>query len=110
MDLFRPPLQYPVHPYAEMLARTAERYPENEAVITRDANLTYRELNAPVNRFTNALLELVIGQGQKLCLFMMNRAGYLISWFAAARIGAVVSSMNPSYKERERGIEKQGEA
>ena len=101
MDLFRPPLQYPVHPYAEMLARTAERYPDNEALISRDANLTYRELNALVNMFANALLELGIGQGQKVCLFMMNRAEYLISWFAAARIGAVVSPMNPSYKERE---------
>ncbi len=32
-ELFRPSLHYPMHPYAEMLTRTAERYPENEAVL-----------------------------------------------------------------------------
>ncbi|HEV2582929.1 MAG TPA: AMP-binding protein, partial [Ktedonobacteraceae bacterium] len=101
MELFRPPLHYPVHPYAELLAHTAEKYPENEAMLTRDVTLTYRELNALVNMFANALLTQGIQKGQKVCLFMMNRAEYMISWVAAARIGAVVSQMNPSYKERE---------
>ena len=32
-ELFRPSLQYPSHSYAEILSKTAERYPENEAVI-----------------------------------------------------------------------------
>lgn len=100
-ELFRPSLQYPSHPYDEMLTRTAERFPENEAVIFKDVNLTYRELDALVNAFANGLLDLGVGKGQKVCLFMTNRAEYLISWFAAARIGATVSPMNPSYKERE---------
>ena len=32
-ELFRPSLQYALHSYAEILSKTAERYPENEAVI-----------------------------------------------------------------------------
>ncbi|HZS75684.1 MAG TPA: class I adenylate-forming enzyme family protein [Ktedonobacteraceae bacterium] len=100
-DLFRPALQYPVHPYAEMLRFTAERYPEQEAVLFQDVNLTYRELNALVNAFASALLELGIGKGERVCLFMTNRPEYLISWFAITRIGAVACPMNPSYKERE---------
>ena len=100
-ELFRPSLHYPIHPYDEMLTRTAERFPENEAVIFKDVNLSYRELDALVNAFVNALLGLGIRQGQKVCLFMANRAEYLISWFAIIRIGAVACPMNPSYKERE---------
>ncbi len=100
-ELFRPSLHYPMHPYAEMLTRTAERYPENEAVLLKETNLSYRELDALVNAFANALLGLGIHKGQKVCLFMANRAEYLISWFAIMRIGAVVSPINPSYKERE---------
>jgi long-chain acyl-CoA synthetase len=100
-ELFRPSLQYPSYPYAEMLARTAERYPEHVAVVCNDVNLTYRELDALVNSFANALLDLGIGKGQTVCLFMANRAEYVISWFAIASIGAVASPMNPSYKERE---------
>ncbi len=101
MELFRPPLQYPSYPYSEMLAQTAERYPEHEAIIGKDVNLTYRELNALVNMCANALLDLGIRKGQQVCLFLSNRAEYVVSWFAVTRIGGVVSPMNPSYKERE---------
>jgi long-chain acyl-CoA synthetase len=100
-ELFRPSLQYPSHPYAEMLARTAECYPEHVAIVFKDVNLTYRELDALVNSFANALLDLGIRKGQTVCLLMTNRPEYVISWFAITRIGAVASPMNPSYKERE---------
>ena len=100
-ELFRPPLQYPSFPYAQMLTHTAERYPEYTALVFNDVNLTYRELEMLVNAFANALLALGIRKGQAVCLFMTNRPEYMISWFAIARIGAVVSPMNPSYKERE---------
>src|SRR5438876_42297 len=100
-ELFRPSLNYPVHPYDEMLTRTAERYPEHIAVVTKEVNLTYRELEALVNAFANALRELGVSKGQKVCLFMTNRAEYVISWFAVTRVGAIVSPINPSYKDRE---------
>ena len=101
LELFRPSLQYPTHPYGEMLTRTAQRYPEEEALIFKDVNITYRELEALVNAFARALLDLGIRKGQAVCLFMPNRPEYVISWFAATRIGAPVSPINPSYKERE---------
>ncbi len=101
MELFRPSLNYPIHPYDKMLVRTAERFPENIAVVFQDVSLTYRELDALTNSFANALLDQGVRKGQKVGLFMTNRPEYLISWFAIVRIGAVVSPLNPSYKERE---------
>ncbi len=101
MQLFRPSLNYPTYPYAEMLARTAERFPENVAVLFKEVSLTYRELNALASSFANALSALGVRKGQKVGLFMTNRPEYLISCFAIARIGAVMSPLNPSYKERE---------
>ena len=100
-ELFRPSLVYPSHPYSELLTRTAQRFPEHEAVIFRDVNLSYRELEALVNAFANALLDVGIRKDDKVCLFLRNRAEYMVSWFAITRIGATVSPMNPSYKERE---------
>ena len=118
-ELFRPSLQYPSHSYAEILSSTAERYPENEAVTfsspiptikgtetrqienEKDVNLTYRELDALVNTFANALLDLGIRKGDRVCLLMTNRPEFIVSWFALARIGAIISPINPSYKERE---------
>src|SRR6266446_7076958 len=100
-ELFRPSLTYPVHPYDKMLTRTAERYPEHVAIVSKEVNLTYRELEALVNAFANGLQEFGVSRGQKVCLFMTNRAEYVISWFAVTRAGATVSPINPSYKDRE---------
>src|SRR5579863_9597303 len=100
-ELFRPSLQYPTYPYAEMLTQTAARYPEHVALVFNDVNLTYRELEALVNACARGLLALSISRGQTVCLLMTNRPEYVISWFAITRIGAVASPMNPSYKERE---------
>jgi long-chain acyl-CoA synthetase len=84
-----------------MLARTAERHPEQVALVFEQTRLTYRELNALVNSLANALLDLGIRQGQTVCLFLTNNPEFVISWFAITRIGAVASPLNPSYKERE---------
>jgi acyl-CoA synthetase (AMP-forming)/AMP-acid ligase II len=100
-ELFRPSFHYPSYLYDEMLTRTAERFPEHVAVVFNEVNLTYRELEALTNSFANALFELGIRKGQKVGVFTTNRAEYVISWFALARIGAIVSPLNPSYKERE---------
>ena len=74
-ELFRPSLPYPSHPYAEILSRTAERFSENEAVIFRDLNLTYRELDALVNAFSNALLDLGVRKGDRVCLLVTRPHG-----------------------------------
>ena len=100
-ELFRPSLHYPSHPYGDILAHTAGRFPENTAVVSHDVDLSYRELDALVNSFANALLDLGIGKGQVVCLLMVNRPEFLISWIAIARVGAIASPINPSYKERE---------
>ncbi|HXX79315.1 MAG TPA: long-chain fatty acid--CoA ligase, partial [Ktedonobacteraceae bacterium] len=118
-ELFRPSLQYPSHPYADILSKAAEKFPEKEAIIfsspvwstndaghkqieyEKDVNLSYRELDVLVNAFANALLDLEIRKGDRVCLLMINRPEFIVSWFALARIGAIISPMNPSYKERE---------
>jgi long-chain acyl-CoA synthetase len=100
-ELFRPSLSYPTHPYDEMLSQTAQRFPEQIALLFNQINISYRELDAMVNSFANALRDLGIRKGQIVTLFMTNRPEYIISWFAVIRIGAVASPLNPSYKERE---------
>src|SRR5438552_2692667 len=100
-ELFRPSLPYPSHPYAEMLALTAQRFPENSALIFQDVDLTYREIDALVNSFANALLDIGIHKGQVVGLFLTNCPELLVAWFAIMRIGAIVTPLNPSYKERE---------
>jgi long-chain acyl-CoA synthetase len=100
-EFFRPPLDYPRIPYGQMLKDAASRWPENVAVVFRDVSLTYRELDALTNRFARALGRLGVKRGERVCLFMANCPEYIIAFYAVARLGAVVSPMNPSYRERE---------
>ncbi|QBD78884.1 4-coumarate--CoA ligase family protein [Ktedonosporobacter rubrisoli] len=100
-ELFRPPIAFPEIPYDHLLRRSAERYPEHVAIIYHDLSLTYREIEAMVNSIANGLRELGLGKGDIICLFTVNRPEYTITLNAAASIGAVISPMNPAYKERE---------
>jgi len=100
-EFFRPPLDYPRIPYDQMLSHGAARHPENVAVVFRDVSLTYRELEALTNRFAHALLALGVAKGDRVCVLAPNCPEYLIAFYAIARVGAVASPMNPSYRERE---------
>jgi long-chain acyl-CoA synthetase len=100
-EFLRPPLDYPRGPYGELLTLGMARNPEAVAVVARDVNLTYRELDALVNRCARGLRALGVAKGDRVCLFTPNCPEYIITFYAAARIGAVVTPMNPSYRERE---------
>jgi len=100
-EFFRPPLDYPRIPYDQVLSHGAERYPENVAVVFREVSLTYRELEALTNRFARALAALGVAKGDRVCILSPNCPEYIIAFYAIARVGAVASPMNPSYRERE---------
>jgi acyl-CoA synthetase (AMP-forming)/AMP-acid ligase II len=104
-ELFRPTIAFPVMPYDHLLRMSAERNPDRPAIIYHDLTLTYREVVSMVNSIAHGLLELGIKKGDHICLFTLNRPEYTITLNAAATIGAVVSPMNPSYKEREIGYQ-----
>ena len=100
-ELFRPQVDYPDIPYDHLLRTAATRNPDRPAIIYHNLMLTYREVVAMVNSIANGLHDLGIRKGDIICLFTLNRPEYTITLNAAATIGAIVSPMNPSYKERE---------
>src|SRR3954449_6363888 len=100
-ELFRPPVDFPDVPYDHLLRMAAARNPDGTAIIFHDLILTYREVVSMVNCIANGLYRLGIQKGDHICLFTLNRPEYTITLNAAATIGAVSSSMNPTYKERE---------
>src|SRR5688500_16454590 len=100
-ELVRPSLDYPRMPYDRGLTHAAARWPESTAIVFKDISLTYRELEALANRFAHALRELGIGKGAHVCLLTPNCPEFVVAFYALARVGAVASPMNPSYKERE---------
>ena len=100
-ELFRPPVEFPDVPYDHLLRTAAERTPDRTAIIYHDLALTYREVVSMVNCIANGLYNLGMRKGDRICLLTTNRPEYTITFIAAASIGAVVSPMNPAYKDRE---------
>jgi len=55
---------------------------------------SYAQLDESVNRTANMLLALGIGSGDKINLHLGNCVEFLLLWFAAAKIGAVIMPTN----------------
>jgi len=82
----------------EVLDRSAELYPDDEALIVRHQGrrYTYGQLRAEVERAAAGLMTLGIEKGDRVGIWATNCAEWVITQFATAKIGAVLVNINPS--------------
>ena len=73
----------------------------NPAIYFQGTQLSYSDLEALVNRFAEALQDLGIRKGDRVALYLPNIPQFIIAYYGALRIGAVVVAISPLYKERE---------
>jgi len=87
----------------DLFDQTAAAYPDQPALISRHQKirLTYRELQAQVNRCARALLHLGVNKGQRVGIWAPTRAEWCITQFATSKIGAILVNINPSYRLHE---------
>ena len=78
----------------DFLRRAAQLYPAKTAIIDGQHRFTYGEFQARVNRFAHALRRCGIGQGDRVCILSPNSHFFLESFYATARIGAVLVPLN----------------
>lgn len=83
---------------ADLIDFAMERYPENEAVVFGDQRLTYRELGSKIDALAMGLLNLGIGKGDKVGIWLSNRPEWLIFEFAIIKIGAVMVPLSTRFK------------
>ncbi len=85
----------------DFLEASARRFPEHTALIFEGHAVSYRRLDAMVNRFARALEYLGIRKGDRVAILLPNLIPCVISYYAALKIGAVVVMNNPLYADRE---------
>ncbi len=87
----------------ESLNRAAAQFGDRDALISCHQQLTYTysELLHAVNRAARALLHLGVERGDRVGIWSPNAAEWMISQFAAAKVGAILVNVNPSYQLRE---------
>lgn len=81
----------------DMLRRSAERFPEKDAIIWQERAISYRALDLAANRFGNALVDMGLGRGGKVAIISRNRLEYGIVFFGAARSGGVIVNVSVLY-------------
>jgi long-chain acyl-CoA synthetase len=84
-----------------MIETSARRFPERPAIAWFGRRLSYKWLLQEVERFSAVLDGLGVRRGERLALVLPNSPQYVIAYYAAARLGAVVVGNNPLYTARE---------
>lgn len=83
-------------------ARHARYRPHHTAVIVaaqrpgeREIRLTWREFDAYVNRWANALTSLGVGRGDRVATVLANSLELLATYWACAKLGAAAVPLSP---------------
>jgi acyl-CoA synthetase (AMP-forming)/AMP-acid ligase II len=82
-----------------LLPRHARYRPDHLALVLGDHRLTFRDLNARVNRLANALLAAGLRKGDKVATVLPNSLEQVEIYFAAAKTGIVVVPQSPLLQE-----------
>lgn len=82
-----------------LLEMKVNTYAEREFVVFEDRlgnvhRYTYGEFDEHVNKYANILHNLGITKGDKVIVHLLNSPEYLFSWFAIAKLGAVMIPTN----------------
>jgi fatty-acyl-CoA synthase len=86
-----------------LLHETAARFPDNEALVyaDRDFRLTYAQLDDLTDRLAKGLMALGVRKGEKVAVWATNVPYWVALQFATAKIGAILLTVNTSYKKEE---------
>jgi len=85
----------------DLLERAAKLHPDRPAINFMGRRWTYAELARSVDRVAAGLQARGIAKGDRVGLCLPNTPFFVIGYYAALKIGAVVVNYNPLYVERE---------
>lgn len=94
-------LDYPNLSLGELLRRTTTKFTEKPAIYYSGSAITYRELDALADRFGAALQALGVKKEDRVALYLPNLPQFVFAYYGALRVGAIVVTASPLYKERE---------
>ena len=94
-------IEYPDAPLHAFLEDAAREYTNATATIFFGAKRTYRELQRDVAFLSGSLRRLGVQKGDRVALMLPNCPQFVIAFYAALRLGAIVVPCNPRYTPRE---------
>ena len=85
---------------AGLLAQTVARFGDRPAAVFREQGIhwTWAEFGAEVEALAAGLQRLGLEAGDRLGIWSPNRAEWVVTQFATARIGVILVNINPAYR------------
>ena len=85
---------------AGLLAQTVARFGDRPAAVFREQRIrwTWAEFGAEVEALAAGLQRLGLEAGDRLGIWSPNRAEWVVTQFATARIGVILVNINPAYR------------
>lgn len=89
--------------FSDVLDRVVEEFPDQYAFkyTTLNYTRTYEEFRRDVDDFARALVSMGVKAGSKVSVWATNIPEWYITFWAAAKIGAVLVTVNTAYKVHE---------
>ena len=83
-----------------LLHAAARRWPSRDATVfvEQGVRFTWRQLLEEVEATAAGLWALGVGAGDRVGIWSPNRAEWVLTQFATARIGAILVNINPAYR------------
>jgi carnitine-CoA ligase len=85
----------------DFLEEAVAAVPDRAFLRTRDAVLTYAELDERVQRTAGGWDALGIGKGDRVAFLAANSADFVVAWLALAKLGAVLVAVNDRFRSAE---------
>jgi acyl-CoA synthetase (AMP-forming)/AMP-acid ligase II len=86
-----------------LLEAGRRRFADNDCIVTPEGRLTYSELDEQSRNLAARLVQAGVCKGSRVGILFPNGTEWVLSWAAAARLGAVTVPVNTFYKAPELG-------
>ncbi len=96
-----PKFDIPPIPYHSLLDRSADRYPQKDAIRFHDERISFAELQRRTWQAANWLSAMGVRKGDRIAVAVYNCPEYLVLFYAASRVGAIFVPTNASYTREE---------
>ena len=87
-------IAYPEISIQQFLLDTVANHPDYTAITFNEIDITYRDLNERVNQLAQALRKRGLEKGDRIAFLLVNSPTYVIAFFAALKLGAIVVNMS----------------
>jgi len=94
-------IEIPGQSVPELLDAATEKFASRDALVFYGKKITYGELGKLVGQFATALADLGVAKGDTVALHLLNCPQYVIAYFAALKLGAVITPISPVYTSQE---------